>query len=306
MNKKNLILLLILLFFLALTGIYQYFWLPKTTDSAKEENWLAQVDLTQADKIIIKRDGKEIVLNKDGARWRVIGEGVWYVEDTLIDNLKNNWAMATSSKMFIVSNDKTTKPTFKTDGSLSVKLLIKDKTLSELAVGLTRASYTYIAKPDSDVTFEVGGDLRSAFDYAEWRDLSIFSGGGDTIKQIKITQNKTSIFLKKEGTNWQLVGNAKVKLNQDKVGRIASLMGELSANSIPDQKSQNTGLDKNNWTVEATGDGFKNVLIIGQEAMRGKEASGDLFVKTATSSNIYLLGKNLVGVFQASLKDLTI
>lgn len=305
MNKKNLILLIILLVLGGVAGIYQYLWLPKTADSATQENWLAKVDLAQADKMIIQREGKETVLNKDGARWRVVGEGVWYVEDILVDNLKNNWATATSSKMFVVSNDKKTKTDFKTDGSLNVKLLSGDKLLTELSIGLTRAGYTYVAKANFDSTFEVGGDLRSAFDYDEWRDLSIFSGGADIIKQIKITQNKTSISLKKEGDNWQLVGNAKIKLNQDKVARIASLMGELSANSIPDQKSNNTGLDKNNWTVEAMGDGFKNVLIIGQEAMRGKEVSGDLFVKSATNANIYLLGKNLAGVFQANLKDLT-
>jgi hypothetical protein len=56
--------------------------------------------------------------------------------------------------------------------------------------------------------------------------------------------------------------------------------------------------------VEATGEEIKNILINGRDAMLDKQPSGSLFVKNATSPNIYLLGKNIAGVFQVNSKDL--
>lgn len=294
-----------LLVLVGLATAYQYLWLPKKTDSAKQENWLAKINFNEVDKIIVKRDGQETVLNKDGERWRVVGDGDWYVNNSLVDNFKQAWQTSASSSMFLVSNDKNTKADLKTDGSFNVKLSAKNNQLADLAIGLTRAGYTYVSPAGSDTSFEAGGDLRSAFDYEEWRDLTIFNTGSDKISQIKITQNNNSLILKKDNNSWQVVGNTKIKLNQDKVGRMVALMGELSANSIPDQKAKDTGLDKTTWTVEATGEGIKNVLIIGQDEIVAKKPSGNLFVKTPANSNIYLLGKNLTGVFQANLKDLT-
>lgn len=305
MNRKNLTLLLILLFLLALAGIYQYWWLPKQNISGRQENWLAKINFAEVDKIEIKLNGRETVLNKEGERWRVAGDGQWYVNSILADNFTQAWQTAASSSLFVVSTNKDAKADFKTDGSFTLKLSVNKIRVADLAIGATRAGYTYIAPADSDTSYEVGSDLRSAFDYVEWRDLNIFNAVSDKIKQVKITQRKNSLVLKKENDSWQVAGNTKLKLNQDKVARIASLMGELSATSIPDQAAKDTGLDKNNWTVEATGEGIKNTLIIGREAVLDKQASGNLFVKSATSPNIYLLGKNLAGVWQINLKDLT-
>jgi hypothetical protein len=304
MNKKNLILLLILLFFLALAGIYQYFWLPQKNISGRQDNWLAKINFAAVNKIEIKLNGQTTTLNKEGERWRVAGDGQWYVNGILADNFARAWQTAASSSLFIVSTDKDAKADFKTDGSFTLKLSANKIRVADLAIGLTRSGYTYIAPADSNISYEVGSDLRSAFDYEEWRDLNIFNADSNKINQIKITQGKNSLTLKKEGTVWQVADNAKLKLNQDKVARIASLMGELSANAIPDQKSKDTGLDKNTWTVEATGEGIKNVLIIGKEEVIDKQPSGNLFVKSAVSPNIYLLGKNIAGVFQVNLKDL--
>jgi hypothetical protein len=306
MNKKNLILLIILAALLGVAAVYQYFWLPKQNISGRQANWLAKIDFATVDKIEIKLNGRATTLNKEGERWRVAGDGAWYVNDVLADNFTQAWQTVASSSLFIVSTDKNAKADFKTDGSFTLKLSAGNNQVADLAIGLTRAGYTYISPAGSDTSYEVGGDLRSAFDYEEWRDLSIFNSGSDKINQVKITQGKNSLTLAKDGAVWQVAGNNKIKLNQDKVARIISLTGELSANSIPDQKSKDTGLDKSTWTVEATGEGVKNILIIGREAVPDKQPSGSLFVKNATSPNIYLLGKNIAGVFQVNLKDLTI
>lgn len=305
MNKKNLILLLVLALLIAASAVYQYLWLPKTSPSGQQENWLAKVNFSEVDKIVVTREGKVTTLNKEGERWRVAGEGTWYVHDVLVENFTRGWQTSATFSMFIVSNNKDTKASFKTDGSFNLKLSAKNNQLIDLNLGSNRAGYTYVAKADSDASFEVGGDLRAPFDYEEWRDLSIFNTGQENIKQIKIVQGKNSLVLVKTKDLWEVAGNAKLKLNQNKVSRMASLMGDLSASSIPDQKTKDTGLDKNNWTVEATGEGIKNVLIIGQEKVQDKQPSGDLFVKSSASSNIYLLGKNLTGIFQINLKDLT-
>ncbi len=305
MNKKNLILLIILVVLVGVGAGYQYFWLPKKNITDQQVNWLAKVNLAEVDKIVIKKNGQTTTLSRDGERWRVVTDGQWYVNEALVDNFNQAWQRATISKMSLVSNNRDSKAELKTDGSgLKVQLLSKDNQLLDFYIGLSQSGHTYVSRSDTEASFEVAGDLLSVFDYAEWRDFNIFNSGSDKIKQIKITQGKNILTLKKENSDWQLTGNPKLKLNQDKVARIVSLLGDLSATSIPEQKAKDTGLDKKIWTVEATGEGIRNILIIGNEEMVNKKPGGNFFVKNAVSPNLYLLSKNLVGVFQVNPKDL--
>lgn len=304
MSKKNLILFLILLALIALFFVYQSWWLPKVAQHGRLDNFLAQVDFNQVDKMAVKRQGVETVLIKEGDKWRVQGAGEWYVNNLLIDVINETWQEAATGTIAVVSTSQEAKKDFKTDGDLTLTLFKQDQQLGAWALGMSQGGVGYVSVLESPETYEVKANLRSAFDYEEWRDFAIFKTDPDKLTKIKLTQTGQTIVLTKTKAGWQVAGNDKLKLNQDKVANLIMALSSLSAKTIPDQKIADTGLSKNIWMVEATGEGIKNILIIGQEEIVNKQPSGNLFVKTSASSNIYLVDKSTVGIFQVSLKDL--
>ena len=303
MNKKNLILLIILLILIGLAVVYQFWWLPRNDNKNQEVNFLAKVDIAKVDKIIVKRNGTETVLIKAGDKWKVQADGDWRVNNLLMEKIVQVWQGASNGSIFLASGDKETKDKFKTDGSLSVKMFEGDKQAGSWAIGLTSAGYNYVSPEGSDSTYGIWGDLRSAFDYVEWRDFSIWEKQGD-FNKITIRRDKESFVLEKNGNDWVLSADKKNKVNQERIAQIAALMENLSASSIAEIKTGDTGLDKSKLIIEAEAAGSKRILIVGKEQLVNGKASGEFFVKTNQNNNIYLITKEQKSVLEAGKTDL--
>ncbi len=299
MSKKNLILLLVLALLLGLSAVYQLWWLPRVNNASREKNFLADINFKQVDKIIVKRGETATTLIRDGQRFKVQTAGDWQVNNLLTEAMNQAWQTAAGNPLFLVSQNKAAQADFKTDGSgLTVKFFQSDRQVGEWRLGLTRADYTYLSLPDSEATYEVKGDLRSAFDYAEWRDMVIWTAPAE-ITKLTIKRGRQTINLVKENDSWLLVSDKKIKLKQDRVAQIASLMTNLSASSLPGAKETATGLDKSALIIEAGGQNLKRVLTVGQA-----KSADEVYVRTDQNNNVYLIRKEQIDILNVGLSDL--
>ncbi len=299
MSRKNLILLLVLAILLGLSAVYQLWWLPRVNNASREKNFLADINFKQVDKIIVKRGETATTLIRDGQRFKVQTAGDWQVNNLLTEAMNQAWQTAAGNPLFLVSQNKAAQADFKTDGSgLTVKFFQSDRQVGEWRLGLTRADYTYLSLPDSEATYEVKGDLRSAFDYAEWRDMVIWTAPAE-ITKLTIKRGRQTINLVKENDSWLLVSDKKIKLKQDRVAQIASLMTNLSASSLPGAKETATGLDKSALIIEAGGQNLKRVLTVGQA-----KSADEVYVRTDQNNNVYLIRKEQIDILNVGLSDL--
>ncbi len=78
------------------------------------------------------------------------------------------------------------------------------------------------------------------------------------------------------------------EVDEDKISEILNIMSSLNAISIPEQIFDNTGLEKNNIIVEATGEEVNNILMIGDAE---NEEEIRYYAKRGDSDNIYLITK---------------
>ncbi len=300
--KKNLILSIILVILLALAAAYQYWYLPRVNNSTQENNFLAKIDIVKADKIVIKRGEIETTLIKEGDRFKVQAPGEWYVNKLVAQTMIQSWQTADSGTVFLVSHNKDAKPEFKTDGGLVVKIFQGNNQQGAWVLGLTRAGYTYISHVGSDDTYEVQGNLRSAFDYQEWRDFAIWPPATGAFTALKISRGKDVLQLQKQGADWFLSGDKKTKLKLDKLNQVLALMSDLSASSIADAKETDNGLASSQFKIEASGQGINRLLLIGKE--RKDKSASEVYVKTNQNNNVYLIRTQERDIFNLSLKDL--
>ena len=78
-------------------------------------------------------------------------------------------------------------------------------------------------------------------------------------------------------------------------------MSNLTAISIPEQTFDNTGLEKNNIIVEATGEGINNTIMVG-DAEDDEESR--YYIKRGDSDNIYLITKEQRDALDNQIWDL--
>ena len=91
--------------------------------------------------------------------------------------------------------------------------------------------------------------------------------------------------------------------NNEKIDKIASTMSQLIAIKIPEQNFKGTGLDNHSIIVEASGDGFSSIIMIGSKD--GKEGDNEFYyAKRADSDNIYLLSKDERDALDVSIDEL--
>jgi hypothetical protein len=255
--------------------------------------------LAKVDKITVKRGETTTTLTKEGERWRVEAPGQWYVNKLLVDNFNQAWQTAAGSEIFLASNNQAAQADFKTDASgLTVKFFQNNNQLGAWQIGLARGGYTYLAPVGATATYEAKGDLRGAFDYAEWRDMVMWTGPAE-ITKLTIKRGRETIDLVKENNVWLLATNKKLKLKQERLAQIVSLMTNLSASSLPDAKQTATGLDRGALVIEAGGQNFKRVLTIGQA-----KSADEVYAKTNQNDNIYLIRKDQAGILNVKLAEL--
>jgi len=287
-NKKTLILAVALVVLVGLAFAYQgpiKKWQEKLS---KQKNFLASINTEKIDKIVVAKNG-ETVLEKGSAGW-LVGGSKFKANKLAMEEVLDKLSKAAAAELELVSTNKEKKAGFKTDSSgVTVKLYQAGKEIAKLVIGKAAGDYqsSYIAQPEADSTYLLKGvNLSYALDKTDWRERTIFAGEATKLTKLRIQQGKIQFTAGLAGEKWAVEDAKKTPLNKEKVEKITALMANLTAVEIPAQDFKAAGLEKNQLIVEATGEGVKNTLMVGND--NGK---GMFYAKSGDSDIIYLISK---------------
>ena len=288
MNKKTLFLAIALVVLVGLAFIYQGPIKQWQEKASKQKNFLAGINTDKIDKIIVAKNG-ETVLERSNDGWQISGTKFNASKAEMTEVLKK-LGDAAAAELELVSTNKAKKADFKTDASgVTVKLFQAGKEIGKLVIGKVAADYqsSYIAQPDADSTYLLKGvNLSYSLNKDDWRDRSIFTGEAPKLTKLRIQQGTAQFTATLAAEKWTVADAKKTSLNKEKVGKIIALMANLTAAEIPAQDFKASGLEKNQLIVEATGEGVKNTLMVGND--NGK---GMYYAKRGDSDIIFLISK---------------
>jgi len=287
-NKKTLYLAGALVVLIGMAFAYQGPIKKWQENMSKQKNFLAGIDTEKIDKIVVAKNG-ETVLEKGSAGW-LVGGSKFKANKLAMEEVLDKLSKAAAAELELVSTNKEKKAGFKTDSSgVTVKLYQAGKEIAKLVIGKVAGDYqsSYIAQPEADSTYLLKGvNLSYALDKTDWRERTIFAGEAAKLTKLRIQQGKIQFTSSLAGEKWAVEDAKKTPLNKEKVEKITALMANLTAVEIPAQDFKVAGLEKNQLIVEATGEGVKNTLMVGND--NGK---GMFYAKSGDSDIIYLISK---------------
>ncbi|MBU1349725.1 DUF4340 domain-containing protein [Patescibacteria group bacterium] len=290
MKNKNLILGIALIVLIALAYAYQGPFQKWKDNLGKPKNFLAKVDIDKINKIEIKNNEKETVLEKKEEKWNVNKTKDFYVNKLTMDDALESLKKAVNSDLELASDNKDKKSDFRVDDyGIKVKLYQDEAVLSNFIIGKMTSDYlgTYVTEQASDKTYVVKTNLFSAFNQQEWRDSTIFTSDKEKINMLRMQYPNTQLVIEKHEDEWKGIKPYEFLVNQEKIVAILDLMSDLVAVEIPEQKFEGTKLDKHFIIVQAKGDdNIDNAIMIGGD--NGEEL---YYAKRADSDNIYLITK---------------
>jgi hypothetical protein len=304
MNKKNFILIIVLILLGVVAYIYQGPWQSWQASKNIPKNFLAKVNIDQVNKIIVTKNGETTTLVLNGSRWKIDGTKDFYVSDANAQNVVARLKDLTAAQLEVASTNQAKKADFNTDiaSGASVKLEQGSKELASFIVGKVTSDYTgtYLSPAsNSGITYLTKVDVYDAFVQNDWYDKTIFASDKTKINYLKFKNNGKEFDVAKQGDDWYATGTTKVKLNKDKVNGAVDLLASLVATEIPDQKATSTGLAGSQLIVQATGDGVNNTIAVGND-----NGQGLFFAKRGDNDNIYLIAKAERDKLNQQIKDL--
>jgi hypothetical protein len=304
MNKKNFTLIIILALLIILAYLYQGPWQSWRANKNVTKNFLASVNVDQANRIEITKNGETTTLVLNGSRWKIDGTKDFYVSDANAQNVVARLKDLTATQLELVSTNQTKKIDFNTDSisGVNVKLNQGSKEIASFIVGKINGNYTgtYLSPTGlANTTYLTKVDIYDAFVQNDWYDKNIFASDKTKINSVKFKNNGKEFNVAKQGDDWYATGTTKIKLNKDKVNGIVDLLASLVAAAIPDQNATSTGLSNSQLVVQATGDGIDNTIIVGND-----NGQGQYYVKRENSDNIYLIAKAERDKLNVQIKDL--
>lgn len=253
----------------------------------KPKNILAGIKIDSADKIEIINQEKTLTLAKQNQKWKYGDSKDFYVDASVMAEVFEEFKIAASSEIELVSNNAERKSEFKTDASgLEIKIYQPGKVVNFIIGGLA-GDYmsSYISAPGSTATYAVKADLFSAFNPADWRDFTIFSTPKEKINKIRFQYPNREFTIELKDGKWVGVLPDKFAVQPEKIEPVLAVMSNLKAVEIPEQTFANTGLGKHLIIIEVRGEGINNVLMVGA-------ANGALYyAKRGDSDNIYFIAK---------------
>lgn len=301
MNKKNLLLAIILLVFALAAYGYSFPYQAYLTRQASPTNFLAGSNLALVDKITITKQGTTSTLLKESDRWRVLSPGEFYVNSELAREALTTLQHLTTSTLSIVSRATSTKSSFATDSKSGtiITLWQGESKLTDFILGKSDAAYSYLSQASSDLSYATVLDLSLFASVTDWRDPLIFTSDASTWTSLKLQNNlkKSTLQLEKKGEDW-LAEPAKTKLNKNKIQALLDTISALEADAIPFNQSLATGLDKPSLMISFSNSLLSNTLAV------GALSNNQYYVKRSDSANVYLLNKNKIEPFFADLKAL--
>lgn len=299
MNRKNLILALVLLALILLVYGYRVLYPAWQRDQKQIPNFTATLPLDQIDRITLTKSGATTTLSQDSGRWRVVGDGDFYVEPSLMADALSSLARLTTSSLAIVSLESANKVLFGlTDQSATELSFFKqDQELLSFKLG-TSGLPSYLSPAADQRTYSVLTDL-SLWQIREWRNKTIFDSEIELWQSLSV-ENKLQPHLswsaRRIDGRWQS-SNGQL-LATDKIRPLVNALSQLSAAALPDQKPADSGLDRPTWVITVSSDNLSNRLLV------GKRLGDNYYVQTGANHNIYLVDKGIIDLFTVSLTAL--
>ncbi|MBU4125556.1 DUF4340 domain-containing protein, partial [Patescibacteria group bacterium] len=267
---KNIKLAIILIILIALAYFYQGPFKDWKSDLGKPDNFLAEIDASQIDKIEIIKNGETAVLIKESDKWKIADTKDFYVEENLADSLNKALEEAISADIELVSSNKDKKSEFKTDESgVRVKLYaqptpnpsqeVNSKAVADFAVGKAGSDFasTYVSEFDSDKTYKIKASISGLFIRDSWYDKTIFSSNKEDISSIRFQypdreftitkthqpeagpplaekhENTETLETEKLEYEWEGISPYEFSVDENKIDEILNIMSNLIAAKIP-------------------------------------------------------------------------
>jgi len=314
MSKKNLILGGILVF-LALSAYVIDGPFKKWKESvSQEKNFFSELKVGEIDKIELSKANVNYVFVKevknDAEKWRIDGTKGFYLSDDIKNGIIDALNESKAASLDVASENIDKKLEFQVDENSGTKIVLKkgDESLLSLIIGKNTSDFsgTYLSKLDNDKTYVIKTvALGSVFSRDDWYDKAMFASEADKIDSIRFqypTREFTVEKKKKDGqeeSEWVGTLPYAFRVDQKKILDIVELMTSLVAEKIPEQKFENTGLEKHSIIVQAKGGGLDNTLMIGAD-----NGEGLYYAKKGDSDNIYLIKKEQKNMLDKKLWEL--
>ncbi len=303
MSKKNFILGGIFIILLTAAYLYKHPLTEWRINRNKPDNFLATIDFDNINKMEIINKDKTIGLEKKGEKWHIINTKDFYVKPEIITQLIDEIKKAGNNDLEKVSANADKKAEFATDkeNGVEIKFYNNDELKNDIIVGKTGGGFnsTYVSLPEGTETYLAKSALFGAINRDDWYDKTIFSVDKDKISSIRFQYPTREFTIEKKDDKWQGVLPYKFSVDKEKVAPIVDIMANLRAVRVPKQDFNGTGLEKNLIIIEAKGEGFNNVLMIGEA-----NEDGDYYAKRGDSDNIYLISKEKRDELNKRIRDL--
>jgi hypothetical protein len=285
MDKKNLVLVGIL----AALILFSWAWNGPIknwqTNRGVEKNFLIGVNLADATKVEIEKSKNIAVLEKSGERWRVGGTKDFYAPAASMEEMAAVLDKAANGHLELASSNKDKKVSFGFDDPSQVKITQGEK-VYEFLIGKATDDFTgsYVSLADSDKVYRLAGNLTNVFANKDWRDGQIFSFSKDRANKVRFQYGKTQFTVEKKDNKWAGVSPKKFTVSEEKLNKVLTVLENLRSADIPAQDFAGTGLEKNGLIIQVIGEGFDNILMVGN-CTKDKLC----YAKRGDSDNIYFI-----------------
>jgi len=299
MSKKNLKLFIILIILIGVAYLYQGPFKNWEEKSGSPDNFLSSVNVEEINKIEITRSEGNSMLIKSDDKWKVEGDGDFYISENLAINLSQVLKDASESEFDLISSNVNKKSEFKTDISgIKVKFYQDSDLKADFIIGTLGSDFvsTYVSKVEINETYLVKANLFGAFSIQDWRDKTIFKSNKDNINKIRFQYPNREFSIEKKDDKWV---SGEQELDVEKVDEVLTVMANLSAINIPEQNFDGTGLEKNLIIIEAAGDFINNTIMVGEV-----NDNGQYYAKKGDSDNIYLITEAQRDILDKKIQDL--
>jgi hypothetical protein len=242
------------------------------------------------DRIKIKSEGKEAVLEKRDGKWLVQSEGNKPAEPKPVADILDRMTKFFADQ--VVSTNKANQALFLVDSSgTEVWVDQKGKEIAHFFVGKASDDWssTYVRAADSDRVILVPEYLPSLFQRGEsWRERTIFELDATNFTRYEYVSPKRGrlVAIKDESGNWKMEAPEAGEIDSAKMAPVIQSVRQLKAAGFGDDISPAAaGLEPDTTKVTATlADGSTHVLIIG-----GSAPSNRTYVRREDSDQIFAI-----------------
>ena len=287
-----------------LIGVAYFYKVPLQEQQQQNNNFLSKIEKEKIQKIEIAKDGSVTILEKVDDKLKIEGTKDFYVDDKVAQDILDAISDTKEVALNLVSNSQEKKSEFKTDDTgIEINIVQEGEDAVNFVVGKLSDNFkdNYISIPSLPETYSIASNLVSIFNQGEWRSKRIFKTDVNSIAKLRFQRPDGEFIVEKIDDEWKGTSPIEFKAEAKKVEEVLDIMSNMTADSIPEQKFEGTGLEQNLLIVQATGDGVDNTIMVGVEI----ESEELFYVKKGDSDNIYLITKEDKVLLDRQIADLT-